>query len=289
MNPPVNVKTEDLNNTLLLIDEPEIGLHPSGARYLRNELIRISKTNYVVYSTHSIFMIDPGDIGRHYIVKKNKEITELSKAQESNVADEEVLLNALGHSVFAILKDKNVIFEGWNDKKLCQVALQGASKDLIGKFSDYGMCHARGVGTIKTITPMIELANRRCVIVSDSDQPARNQQKEYKREKGYGKWLTYQDIDSSIAAVTGEDFIDNEMIAKHINTVLKSAGMPQFDSAELPSNNKIAYIQGWLQKNGMDNGQAKEAIREIKGRIFEKLTLNEIDTSYTKLLNKLKV
>ena len=50
------VKTKQLENVLLLIDEPEISLHPTGARYLRDELIRISKTNWVVYSTHSIFM-----------------------------------------------------------------------------------------------------------------------------------------------------------------------------------------------------------------------------------------
>ena len=39
----VNVKTVRIRNTLLLVDEPEISLHPSGARYLRDELINISK------------------------------------------------------------------------------------------------------------------------------------------------------------------------------------------------------------------------------------------------------
>jgi len=66
----VNVRTDNLRDTLLLIDEPDTSLHPSGARYLRDELIRIAKKNYVVYSTHSIFMIDSGDISRHFIVKK---------------------------------------------------------------------------------------------------------------------------------------------------------------------------------------------------------------------------
>lgn len=101
----VNVKMDNLRNTLLLVDEASESLHPTGARYLRDELIRISKKNYVVYSTHSIFMIDSGDISRHYIVKKKDEITDIEQAQTSNIADEEVLYNALGHSVFA--------FSGW--------------------------------------------------------------------------------------------------------------------------------------------------------------------------------
>ena len=96
----VKVKADLLRNTLLLIDEPDTSLHPTGARYLRDELIRISRTNHVVYSTHSIFMIDSGDIGRHLIVKKKGEVTSIESAKESNIAEEEVLYNALGHSVF---------------------------------------------------------------------------------------------------------------------------------------------------------------------------------------------
>ena len=95
----VKVKTDSLRDTVLLIDEPDTGLHPSGARYLRDELIRISKTNYVVFSTHSIFMVDSGDISRHFIVKKTNEVTTIESAGESNIAEEEVLYSALGHSV----------------------------------------------------------------------------------------------------------------------------------------------------------------------------------------------
>jgi predicted ATP-dependent endonuclease of OLD family len=61
------VKTNKLGNALILIDEPDISLHPSGTRYLRDELIRISKTNLIIYSSHSIFMVDENNIKRHII------------------------------------------------------------------------------------------------------------------------------------------------------------------------------------------------------------------------------
>ncbi len=281
----VNVKTDELTDTLLLIDEPEISLHPSGARYLREELIKISKTNYVVYSTHSIFMIDSGDVSRHYIVKKKDEITAIESAKDSNIADEEVLYNALGHSVFAVLKEKNLIFEGWNDKYLFSIALQGATATLKNKYKDFGICHAKGVGTIKTITPIIELAQREYLIISDSDKPAKDQQKIYKQEKGFGEWKNYQDIDATIVAITGEDFVKNDFITKQVKAILADSSMPIFAGKTLADKNKLTSISKWLTDNGMTADQAKDTITKIKNLIFENLKSQNIEDDYTKLLN----
>jgi predicted ATPase len=281
----VNVKTDDLTNTLLLIDEPEISLHPSGARYLREELIKISKSNYVVYSTHSIFMIDSGDISRHYIVKKKDEITNIESAKDSNIADEEVLYNALGHSVFAVLKEKNIIFEGWNDKHLFSLALEGSAIGLKKKYKDFGICHAKGVGTIKTITPMIQLAQRECLIISDSDKPAKDQQRIYRQEKGFGEWKIYQDIDASIVAITGEDFVKNDFIAKQVKAVLAGSSILVFDQTNLADKNKLASIFRWLTDKGMTTDQAKDTLTRIKNSIFANLKHQNIEDEYTKLLN----
>jgi len=201
----VQVKSQQMKNALLLIDEPEISLHPSGARYLRDELIRISEQNCVVFSTHSIFMIDPAEISRHYIVKKAKEITSLTTAESSNLAEEEVLLNALGYSVLDALRPFNVIFEGWKDKRLFEVSLGAAQPKVRKLFDAIGICHARGASSLKTITPMLALAKRECLIVSDHDKPALQERTEYLRDQGHGEWLTYKDVDDSSNATTGED------------------------------------------------------------------------------------
>lgn len=281
----VNVKTDKLRNTLLLVDEADASLHPTGARYLRDELIKISKTNYVVYSTHSIFMIDSGDIGRHYIVKKKDEITTIEQAQTSNIADEEVLYNALGHSVFSILKEKNIIFEGWNDKRLFQVAIENTSADIKKKYKDVGMCHARGARSIRAITPMIELAKRKCLIVSDSDIPAKEQKKLYEQEKGFCEWKHYQDIDSSVEAITGEDFLKNDFITKQINAALSGGSMPSFTQSILPDKkDKITAIKKWLKDNGMTEAQMNDSIKQIKNTIFDNLKHQNIEDDYTKLL-----
>ena len=283
----VNVKTDKIRNTLLLVDEPEISLHPSGARYLRDELINISGKNYVVYSTHSIFMIDNENIKRHYIVKKEDEITSVESAKESSVTDEEVLYNALKSSVFSVLKQKNLIFEGWKDKHLFRVALENAGPSLKKKYKDVGTCHAKGVSVVRFVTPIIELANRKCLIVSDSDRPAKSEKKTYEDSKGFGNWKTYQDIDSSIEAITGEDFIKNDFITQQINIVLLDNEIPAFDEADLPDKkNKLSAIRKWLKENaGMTDHQAKNTITEIKDSIFDNLKYENIDLEeYLKLL-----
>lgn len=282
-----NVKTDKIRNTLLLIDEPETSLHPSGARYLQNELINISKKNYVVYSTHSIFMIDQSELKRHYIVKKKNEITSVDVAEESNIREEEVLYNALGYSVFSVLEENNLIFEGWRDKHLFKTALENANHILQKRYKDVGICHAQGVSTIGRISTMIELAKRNCLIISDGDKAAKDQKRAYENNKGFGRWKTYQDIDSSIEAITAEDFIKNDFITNQVKTALQNNETPDFDETVLPSKkNKLSEIRKWLKNQcGMSDQKIKEKITEVKNLIYGNLSPSDIEyEEYEKLL-----
>ena len=276
------VTTNLLENTLLLVDEAEISLHPSGVRYLRDELIKIANKNHVVYSTHSIFMIDSGDINRHYIVTKENEVTDISQAEDSNIVDEEVLYNALGFSIFDLLGKENIIFEGWKDKYLFQKYIENQPPEAFPK--DLGICHAKGVKTIKTITPMIELAKRKCLIVSDSDKIAKQYKKQYKKEKGFGDWKTYQDIDPEIEAITAEDFIKNDFIVKQVNKILSGEGISSFDKILLSEKGKLEKIKSWLRTQNIQPEEQNNIIKKIKDLVFEKLKYENINDEYKKLL-----
>lgn len=65
-------KTNIINNHLLLLDEPESHLHPSGQRFMLKELRNISKANQVVYATHSNHMIIRDNYDQHLIIEKEK-------------------------------------------------------------------------------------------------------------------------------------------------------------------------------------------------------------------------
>jgi predicted ATPase len=111
-----------INNTILLLDEPETHLHPSGVRYMLQELIKISeRDNHVFYATHSIFLIDRNNLDRHIILKKELEETKIIPSNVGRIGyfmQEEVLYNTLDLDVgkdFTISKKFNFVFEGDGD------------------------------------------------------------------------------------------------------------------------------------------------------------------------------
>jgi len=287
------VKSGQLSGALLLIDEPDISLHPSGARFLRDELIRIAKNNSVIYSTHSIFMIDREHIGRHLIVKKKSERTTATDATDSSIADEEVIFNALGHSIFESLKKKNLIFEGWKDKHLFEVALKSPlseHKPLVAHFESFGRCHAKGVKHIQTITPMMELAQRECLIISDSDQPARENQALHLKGRGYGEWKRYDELlGEGGLVVTGEDFLKVEAFRPPIRRIReRHSSLPAFDEATLQGpRGKLAAVTEWLRSGSLDKSIRDSEIRTLKDELANNLKPSEVDGSYYTFLARL--
>jgi len=277
-------RTQSLSNVLILNDDPDAGLHPSGARHLRDELIRVSDSNYVVYSTHSIFMIDRNLLSRHVIVQKKDEVTDISDADESNVVDEEVLYNALGFSVFEMLKPKNIVFEGWRDKALFRTAMSrvpSAYSSLKQKIAQLGLCHIEGVKDVRRVTPLLELAGRDCVIVSDGDTVAREHQKLHTQERLYGDWVRYDELVPDFAPVTAEDFIKSEVVAQCVAKVAKrheKLSTLAFQSS--PDTGQLRELDRWLSKSGLSGGERKFFANQVKEALFGDLKPAHVRTEY---------
>jgi predicted ATP-dependent endonuclease of OLD family len=276
-----------LKDTVILIDEPDICLHPSGAKLLRDELIKISKTNLILFSTHSIFMIDRENTSRHLIVKKEKEITTAESANESNILDEEVIFNALGYSVFESLNSKNIIFEGWWDKMLFRTSLRtkDPSKLVVKKFAKFGTCHAEGNKDIPRIASMLDLANRQFVIISDDDASAIDHQKKY---HGVGEWCRYSEL-LGHGQMTSEDFVKADHLTKEISKlsdkydVLRNKVLPSFDG----TNMRLIEIKRWLTSAGLPNEEKDIFMKNLKEMIFAKLEPKNIEDRYFEMLEKL--
>lgn len=284
------VRTDDLIDTLILHDEPDISLHPSGARYLRDELIKISDKNYVVYSTHSIFMIDREQIHRHLIVEKKSETSSIREVDASNIVDEEVIYNALGYSIFESLKTKNIIFEGWRDKRLFQIAIKSAQakqKNLKSAFDEIGLCHAKGVKDIGRITPMLELVGRKWIVISDGDKPAIEQQNRY---DGEGPWYRYDELCPNGEIMTGEDFLKTEAFKPHLDQIRsENPSLPEPPLGELiGSGAKLMVIRKWILQSGISPDNSKTILEGLKMKIFESLKPSHIDDKYYSFLQALE-
>jgi len=114
-----------IRNTILLLDEPETHLHPSGVRYMLRELIKAAENqNTVVFATHSVFMIDKANYDRHVIIKKDREQTVIQPSKKDRIGffmQEEVLYSALDVDLtneFVSRKLFNFVLEGNGDAVL---------------------------------------------------------------------------------------------------------------------------------------------------------------------------
>lgn len=284
----VRVQSNQLQNNLLLIDEPEIGLHPSSANDLRDELIRISESNLVVYSTHSIFMVDSKNIDRHLIVQKENEITSLLTAEDNGFAEEEMVFRALGHSIFNSLNETNIIFEGWKDKKLFHTYLSGLDLPNDDPLLKIGLCHATGASSLKLMSPIFELTERRMLIISDGDEPAIREKENFVQKKMNGDWLTYQDVDGGITSLTGEDFLKSDYLIKKFNMHFKKQGLDQLDAISCPEFGKLKYLEKILKDAGIPKDTIKRELTFLKEKLFEKLKFGDIDPKYSILVEGIR-
>lgn len=285
------VATKNINNALIIIDEPDTSLHPSGIKHLLKELLAISKSNNVIFSTHSPYMIDDKEIDRHLIIEKNKEVTLIKNVDHSNIKDEEVIYNALGTSLFENFKQLNLLFEGWRDKALFKIVFEKIlkSKDKVF-FEQFGHCFIKGVKSAEHIAPLLELGHRDYIIISDSDDVALREQSNFLTGNYSGRWWTYADIDPTCTAMTGEDFIEEKFYIKQVKRTIKDSFTSEVNVNELEHNGgRIEALNIWLRKNGHNTKDIKkDFFILLKDNIFKNLTKTAVDESYINFIIELQ-
>ena len=257
---------------IILIDEPDQSLYPTSAEYLRDELIKIGKTAKVIYATHSSYMIDSNCIERHMIVEKKDDISTINKQSENApFSEDELLRRAIGSSIFEVIKAKNIIFEGWLDKELFRKYCAFFEKNK--EFNQIGVVYLGGISGVETLVQLLILANKKFVIVADSDEMSKSKRKEFEEKyEEYSKsWLSYGDVIQDV--ITMEDFISTKKIEKHIKI-------------EFPG-----FIYNNLKK-ALDNiddvvKKDKEKKQKIKKELIKELSKKDINETYSNFIEHL--
>jgi hypothetical protein len=284
-------RSKDLPQVLFIQDEPDLGLHPTGVKSLLQELIRLSDENYVLTSTHSIFLIDKERVDRHLIITKERETTVVSTVDRSRIIDEEVLFNALGYSLFELVRPENIVFEGWRDKKLFLTycaSKRPFAKSLAKKVgSEIGLVHAMGVKDIPKVLSYFDAIHRECRVVTDSDRVAVEKKLAIAQERPDLQWHTYADLMGTEGSYTAEDFIKSKFLASCLQMVLAEAGYAAATSHglfETPGRSAVPsadlHVAGFV-----DNVESrKEILNTWKSKIFDNLPVAEIDETYDQVV-----
>lgn len=216
------VSTGKIKNSVIILDEPDDGLYPTGAGYLRDMLIDMAETNIVFYSTHNPCMIDKTLVDRHIIVEKNDDITTLkTDLTDSKFRDDEVLLRAIGMSAFENIKEKNILFEGWTDYKVFNIAINGRKEQfrtVLNKLKAYGNSYGNGTPSLKYFISMIKLLDKQTIVILDADQEG--QAKKTSLQKEYPDEIIYTLKDfGDYDGCTLEDFINDNLLQRAIDSI----------------------------------------------------------------------
>lgn len=285
----LETKNQERKNELILIDEPEIHLHPSGIRDLAKELLKIGQDNFVFLATHSPFMIDKSYKERHFIVKKNKKATtELKRIKDSdNIIDDEVLREAFGIDVYRdLLNPHSLLVEGASDKILLQKALNYLGRNNIGITNGHG-------SNITTLVSKLNYDDIHIVVVVDDDDDGRKEKEKILKIGGAytdKNVFTIRDLVGEIVDKgTIEDTLDSDFVKATFVKYCKDTYNKDIDFEVNSTQPIIMQITDLLKANKLFNKWDMDAFKKLLSDEFNpnKKSLEEKNQLLKKLAEKI--
>ncbi len=132
---------EQASNTILLIDEPELYLHPQAIEILRDALKILSTQGYqVIFSTHSPFMITSKDVENTLLIRKDvtrgtykrnslrTAIMEVASAHPSQLG----IIFSLSNSSNILFAERVILAEGKTENRLLPKIIQKITGQTLG-------------------------------------------------------------------------------------------------------------------------------------------------------------
>lgn len=168
---------ENTTTTLLLIDEPELYLHPQAIEILRNSLKVLSTQGYqVLFSTHSPFMVTQKDIAHTLLIRKN-EVTGTHKRNslksaipqiEQNAQHQLTLMFALSNSSNILFSEKVILAEGKTENRLIPFLIEVISGRTLG-LNKSALVSQGGSGNTRKSLEVLNVMDLPCKALVDLD------------------------------------------------------------------------------------------------------------------------
>jgi predicted ATP-dependent endonuclease of OLD family len=265
----ISIETKELNkrNSLILIDEPEAHLHPSGIRDLKKELIKIGKKNYLFVSTHSPFLVDKIDKERNIIIRKNSSaLTEKKHIKsEDDLRDDEVLDIAFGINVYKdLLFPHRILVEGASDKIIL-------NKTFNFLKCSYGITNGAGSNIVQ-IASKLNYDDISILVIVDDDNEGRKYKFDILKIEGAYSEANVFTLRDLVGEMKNKGTIEDLLKKDYITSKFKDFYNNKFnDSCDLVLDDLpfIEQIKIFLQRK---NRFSKEIIESVKKIISDDFT-----------------
>jgi len=276
---------ESHDNTVLLLDEPGLSLHPIAQYDLAKFFRKLSEDNQLIYTSHSPFLVDMDNLANVKAVYVNKETgkTQVSANLRYDEKDAEKSIYpvhaALGLTVSdtLLLGCLPILVEGVSDQIYLNLVKRYLiangklkySKELV--FIPTG--GVRGVGPISTLVSARD--DELPYVLLDSDQSG----KDYKNKLTGGRYKDERDKVLEVSDFLGEeqyeieDLFPNESIVREIDRMYRARDFfEDFYNIDKPIVNQI---EKWAQDNSieLEKGWKVDLARNMQNR-FDKAFSN---------------
>jgi AAA15 family ATPase/GTPase len=287
------VESKDAHkNAILLLDEAGVSLHPLAQKDLALFFESLSKTNQIVHTTHSPFLVDTNHIDRVKVVYADEEgytvsSNNLREAEKTSNKNNSVYAvhAALGLTVSDVLLQgcKSIIVEGPSD----QYYLNGIKNFLInGKLispkEELVFIPAGGVRGIKGISSLVSGKDGELpVVLLDSDKSG----KDFKRKL---EVETYSDLKERIIEINDlidienaevEDLIPFSLMEAHLSRLLRDIEEEEIGDIIIEDQAIIPQIEQFAKKHGssLPKGWKVELARYVKQRLLTERGRKEVN------------
>jgi len=164
------------NTTMLLVEEPELFLHPQAIDIVRESLRQLSESGFqVMISTHSPRLVTKGDIRSTMIITKESGATKMRKTIlsavqeiETNAAKQLDLMFQLTNSSNILFADKIILVEGDTEYWILDKMFE-AVKGLPLRHYKTAIVKLHGGGDIKKAMRIMEIMDIPCKAIADLD------------------------------------------------------------------------------------------------------------------------
>ena len=289
----LSIETKKYNQSkrLIIIDEPENHLHPSGIRDLSKELISIGENNYLFVSTHSPYMIDHKHKERHIIIKKDAYANTIKKEirAEIDLRDDEVLNQAFGMNVYRdLLNQKRLLVEGASDNIILSKAFYASNEY-------YGITNGKGSNIIN-IASLFNDNELAILVLVDDDEDGKKYKEDILKIKGVftnNNVFTLRDlVEDIVENGTIEDCLGKGFIQSKFNIEFKNKFEKDSDLELKEDKPFMSQIKVYLQKYDIEKNIVDEFLNNLKIVISETIEIKgNWNTKFPlleKLINKIK-
>lgn len=286
----------ELKNSVLLLDDPGVFLHPSGQKNLLETLEELTDHNQIVYNTHSPFLIDKDRLQQIRILNREEDgrgtivTSEFHDREGDALAPIRAAFGAqISDSLFG--NRKNILVEGYSDKILLDCISKYFRRRNKSNHSldpdDFSVINAGGAPKMPYFARLLEAENYDYIILLDSDNQGRQQRRALQREDDIEDSRIFllddfvdplSDFDATTEDLFDPEFYHQSVVSAHKDKLAEDE-LEHLDSIDVPTQSLASQYSQIFNEMEVGDFRKTEVARQIRKETqrenFEDATLGQ--------------